>query len=66
MKATNQTKRLTSVKVEEELFTAFKHLTEINKFTFQKLSDRCLHLYVTDPSFRKLVEQHTQINLNGY
>jgi hypothetical protein len=65
MKATNQTKRLTSVKVEEDLFDAFKEMTEINKFTFQKLADRCLYLYITDPSFKKLIEEQTEITLNG-
>lgn len=65
MKATNQTKRLTSVKVEEQLFDTFKEMTEVNKFTFQKLSDRCLYLYITDPNFRKLVEDQTDISLDG-
>ena len=65
MRPTNQTKRLTSVKVEEDLFQAFKEQTEDNKFTFQKLADRCLHLYLTNPEFRNLVENHTEISLNG-
>lgn len=65
MKASNQTKKLTSVKVEEDLFQAFKEASESSKFTFQKLADRCLHMYLTNPEFRTLVENHTDISLNG-
>ena len=45
---------LTSVKVKSELFENFKVECVRRKFSFQKLADRALFLYLTDEDFRKL------------
>lgn len=55
----NQT--LTSVKVQTPLFEEFKIECVKRKFSFQKLADRALFLYLTDESFRKQITN--QINL---
>ena len=52
---------LTSVKVKSELFENFKVECVRRKFSFQKLADRALFLYLTDESFRKQITN--QINL---
>ena len=52
---------LTSVKVKTDLFNDFKIECVKRKFSFQKLADRTLFLYLTDEDFRKKITN--QINL---
>ena len=56
-------KVLTSVKVNSDLFHEFKIECVKRKFSFQKLSDRVIHLYLTDPEFRKMITNHTNLEL---
>ena len=53
---------LTSVKVKRDLFENFKIECVKRKFSFQKLADRSLFLYLTNEDFRKQITN--QINLN--
>ena len=53
---------LTSVKVKSDLFENFKIECVKRKFSFQKLADRALFLYLTDEDFRKQITN--QINLD--
>ena len=53
---------LTSVKVKADLFENFKIECVKRKFSFQKLADRSLFLYLTNEDFRKQITN--QINLN--
>ena len=57
----NQT--LTSVKVQTPLFEEFKIECVKRKFSFQKLADRALFLYLTDEDFRKQISNQTNIEL---
>ena len=59
-----ESKKLTSVKVEEELFLLFKHECLKSKFSFQKLADRAIFLYLTDAEFRKQIHQQTNLRLD--
>ena len=52
---------LTSVKVKDDLFENFKIECVKRKFSFQKLADRSLFLYLTDEDFRKKI--NSQLNL---
>ena len=52
---------LTSVKVKSDLFENFKIECVKRKFSFQKLADRSLFLYLTDEDFRKKI--NTQVNI---
>ena len=52
---------LTSVKVKSELFENFKIECVRRKFSFQKLADRALFLYLTDEDFRKQISNQTNI-----
>jgi hypothetical protein len=45
--------QLTSVKVDEKLFEDFKINSIKFKFSLQKLTERAMYLYNTDPEFRK-------------
>ena len=52
---------LTSVKIQNQLFEDFKVECVRRKFSFQKLADRSIFLYLTDEDFRKKI--NNQINL---
>ena len=54
---------LTSVKIQSELFDEFKIACVRHKFSFQKLADRCVHLYLTDENFKKSIHNHTDLEL---
>jgi hypothetical protein len=54
---------LTSVKITKQLFEQFRITSTKNKFTFQKLADKAVHLYLTDEDFRKMVHNHTKLDL---
>jgi hypothetical protein len=53
---------LTSVKINSNLWDDFKIECIKRKFSFQKLSDRCIHLYLTDEDFRKKITNHTELD----
>lgn len=57
-------KQLTSVKVDPILFEEFKMQCIRYKFSLQKLNDRAIHLFITDPEFRKMITNHTDISLD--
>jgi hypothetical protein len=57
--------KLTSVKVNEELFEEFKVFCVRTKFSLQKLVDRSMHIYLTNEDFRKQIHNHTNIALSG-
>jgi hypothetical protein len=51
---------LTSVKIQTDLFESFKIECVKRKFSFQKLADRAIYLYLTDEEFRrKITNQNT-------
>ena len=54
---------LTSVKVQSNLFEDFKVECVRRKFSFQKLADRSIFLYLTDEDFRKKINNQTNIEL---
>lgn len=59
----NTTKKLTSVKVEEELLQEFKEQCVRYKFSLQKLVDRAIFLYLTEESFKQTMHNQTDIKL---
>ena len=48
--------QLTSVKVDEILFEDFKINSIKYKFSLQKLTERSMYLYNTDPEFRRMIQ----------
>jgi len=56
-------KKLTSVRVEEELFQEFKMQCLRYRFSFQKLADRALFLYLTNEDFKNLLHSQTDLKL---
>jgi hypothetical protein len=53
--------KLTSVKITQPLFDEFKMSCLRNNFSFKKLADRAIYLYLTDKTFRD--QMHNQTNL---
>jgi hypothetical protein len=56
-------KKLTSVRVEQELFEQFKIQCVRHKFSFQKLADRAIFFYLTDDKFREKLHNQNDINI---
>jgi hypothetical protein len=54
---------LTSVKVKSDLFENFKIECVKRKFSFQKLADRAIYLYLTDEDFRKQINSQTNLEI---
>lgn len=54
-------RKLTSVRVDSDLFQEFKEQCVRDKFSLQKLVDRAIFLYITDREFKKKIE--SQVNL---
>ena len=57
--------KLTSVKILENLYNNFKIKTVSNDMTLQKLTNRCINLYVNDEDFRSRVESDNQLLISG-
>lgn len=56
---------LTSVKIDTDLFDKFKIECIKRKFSFQKLSERAIHIYLTNEDFRKQVHNHNNLSLES-
>ena len=54
---------LTSVKVQSDLFENFKIECVKRKFSFQKLADRAIYLYLTDENFRRKITNQNTLEL---
>ena len=61
--STKKPMTLTSVKVKSDLFENFKIECVKRKFSFQKLADRSLFLYLTDENFRKQITNQINIEI---
>lgn len=54
---------LTSVKIQTDLWDEFRVECLKRKFSFQKLADRAIHLFLTSEDFRKQIINHNNIDL---
>ncbi len=57
----NKERKLTSVKVDKQLWDDFRIECVRRKFSFQKLSERAIDLYLTDEEFRRRITNHTSL-----
>ena len=55
--------QLTSVKINKDLFEQFRVECIKRKFSFQKLSERVVHMYLSDEDFRKRIHSHSDLSL---
>ena len=57
--------KLTSVKLIRGLYDNFKLKTVNSDMSLQKLTNRAVHLYLTDEEFRKKLHNHTDLTISG-
>ena len=55
--------KLTSVKITQPLFDHFKMACLQENFSFKKLADRAIFLYLTDIEFREKLHKQNSIKL---
>ena len=55
--------KLTSVKITQPLFDQFKMACLQDNFSFKKLPDRAIFLYLTDKRFRDKIHKQNNIKL---
>jgi|TARA_B110000285_G_scaffold103923_1_gene118325 hypothetical protein len=55
--------KLTSVKITQPLFDNFKMACLQDNFSFKKLADRAIYLYLTDKDFREKLHKVNNIKL---
>lgn len=55
--------KLTSVKITQPLFDEFKMAALKDNFSFKKLADRAIFLYLTDKDFKKQVHKINSLNI---
>lgn len=63
--SSNTSQQLTSVKVNAQLFEDFKILCVRTKLSLQKLTDRAMYLYVTDPAFKHQINNTVNTYYTG-
>lgn len=55
--------KLTSVKITQPLFDKFKMACLEDNFSFKKLADRAIFLYLTDKEFKEKVHKQKNIQI---
>ena len=55
--------KLTSVKITQPLFDKFKMAALESNFSFKKLADRAIFLYLTDKEFKKQIHNQSNIKI---
>jgi len=55
--------KLTSVKITQPLFDEFKMACLQDNFSFKKLADRAIFLYLTDKEFKDMIHKQNSIKL---
>ena len=57
--------KLTSVKVLKDLYEKFRVDTINSEMTLQKLTNRCMHLYLEDSSFKDQIDDVDDLTVSG-
>ena len=57
--------KLTSVKIIESLYNKFKKHSVGTEMTLQKLTNRCVDLYLKDEEFKELVDANDDLTISG-
>jgi len=59
----NKQRKLTSVRIDAELFQEFKLQCMHDNFSFQKLASRAIFLYLTDKGFKHRIHKQNSIKI---
>ena len=57
--------KLTSVKVLEDLYNKFRVRTVNSDMNLQRLTNRCIHLYLNDNNFRDEINNLDDLTISG-
>ena len=57
--------KLTSVKVIDDLYQKFRRDTVNPEMNLQRLTNRCIHLYLNDEKFKTLVDEVEELTISG-
>ena len=57
--------KLTSVKILKSLYDSFKVATVNTRMTLQKITNRSVHLYMTDDKYRDKIETMDELTISG-
>ena len=57
--------KLTSVKVLEDLYNKFRVRTINSEMNLQRLTNRCIHLYLNDDGFRDEINNLDDLTISG-
>ena len=57
--------KLTSVKVLEDLYNKFRVQTINSEMNLQRLTNRCIHLYLNDDEFREAINELEDLTISG-
>ena len=57
--------KLTSVKILENLYRRFKSETVNTNMTLQKLTNRSIDLYLSDTSYKDMVDNYDNLIVSG-
>ena len=57
--------KLTSVKVLEDLYNKFRVHTINSDMTLQRLTNRCIHLYLNNDDFRETINDLEDLTISG-
>lgn len=63
IKVMTKEEKLTSVKITQPLFDKFKMACLEDNFSFKKLADRAIYLYLTDKDFRDKLHKINSIKI---
>ena len=63
MSSLKKDEKLTSVKITQPLYDRFKMSAFESNFSFKKLADRAIFLYLTDEEFKKRLHDQDDINI---
>jgi hypothetical protein len=56
---------LTTVRLKEKLFEDFKQVSILNKITMRNLLERSMFLYMTDPEFKRTINNQLNAHYTG-
>ena len=56
--------KLTSVKVIDDLYQKFRKDTVNSEMNLQRLTNRCIHLYLNDEKFKNLVDDVKELTIS--
>jgi len=65
MRIGNKDDILTSVRIKEKLFEDFKQASVLNKITMRNLLERSMFLYLTDDTFKKMINNQLNTHYTG-